>query len=159
MAGFFEQYETKGNWRERAVKWFFLLIFLGLILWGADWTLGKLGKDNISDFRAQWRLRSFYSALGEKQYEEAYSMWGCDKQHPCRDYAYDKFIEDWGPNSPNAAAPQAKKLVVRHCESGIVRTDLLPNNEMISLYVNRTDLIVSFAPWGDSCSSPSIPVP
>jgi len=159
MAGFLEQYETKSNWREKAVKWFFLGIFVLVALWGLDWTLGRLGKENISDFRTQWRVRSFYSALEDKRYEEAYAMWGCDKAHPCRDYAFVKFIEDWGPDSPNAAAPQAKKLVVRHCESGIVRTDLLPNQEMIHLYVNRDDLNLSFAPWGDSCSMPSIPVP
>jgi hypothetical protein len=159
MAGFLEQYETRSNWRENLVKWFFLLIVIGLLVWGIDWTLGKLGKENLSDFRAQWRVRSFISALEAQRYEDAYSMWGCDKAHPCRDYAYEKFMEDWGPHSPNSGAVKAKKLVVRHCESGIVRTDLLPNREMVHYYVNRDDLNISFAPWGDSCSAPSIPVP
>lgn len=159
MAGFFEQYETKSNWREKAVKWFFLAILALIALWGLDWTLGKLGKDNISDFRAQWRIRSFLSALDDKRYEEAYRMWGCDVARPCRDYSYASFMEDWGPKSINGAVTRGNKLVTRHCESGIIRTDLLPNKDMVHLYVNRDDLLISFAPWGDSCNAPSIPVP
>jgi len=159
MAGFFEQYETRSSWRERMVKWFFLAILVILVLWAADWTLGKLGKDNISDVRAQWRIKSFINALDEKRYEDAYKMWGCEKSKPCRDYSYASFIEDWGPHSANSNITRGRKLVTRHCESGIVRTDLLPNKEMVSLYVNRGDLIISYAPWGDSCTAPSIPVP
>lgn len=159
MAGFFEQYETKTSLRERVVKWFFLTILAILVLWAVDWTLGKLGKDNISDFRSQWRIRSFLSALEEKRYEDAYRMWGCEKAKPCRDYSYASFMEDWGPHSANSTITRGRKLVTRHCQSGIIRTDLLPNKEMVSLYVNRDDQIISYAPWGDSCTAPSIPVP
>lgn len=159
MAGFFDQYETKSSLRERVAKWFFVAIVAVLLLWGLDWTLAKLGKDNLTDFRAQWRARSFVKALEAKSYEEAYSMWGCTKATPCRDYAYEKFMEDWGPNSPNAGLVNGEKLVTRHCATGIIRTDLLPNKEMVHLYVDRRDLNISFAPWGDSCSAPTMKAP
>lgn len=159
MSGFFEQYAEGSQWREKAVKWFFLAILAIALGYGVDWTLGRLGKDNLSDIRPQWKARTFYGLLEEKNYAEAYRLWGCTEAAPCKTYAMEKFMEDWGPKSAYANHEGRQKLVTRHCETGIVRTDQFKGGDMVHLYVDKRDLTLSFAPWGDSCSAPRMKVP
>ena len=157
MADFFESYEKGPTGRERFVKWFFWGIAFVILLFGVDWILGKLGRPNLSDFREQWRVRQFFSRLEAKDYEGAYRFWGCEPQNPCRDYRFDKFLEDWGPKSPQADLSRMRTEVIRHCGTGIIQTVRFGEDEPIHLWVNSGDLTLSFAPW--PVCNPRIPVP
>src|SRR5690242_17541653 len=55
------------------------------------------------------KVEGFLSALRNKDYKAAYEFWGCNEQKPCREYPFDKFMEDWGPSSPQGNAAGAVK--------------------------------------------------
>src|SRR5437016_2451046 len=52
-------------------------------------------------------VRHFLELLRQRDYADAYRMFGCTEATPCPNYAYPKFLEDWGPNSPFADASRA----------------------------------------------------
>ncbi len=41
--------------------------------------------------------KEFLSEVNAGQYQKAYEKWGCTAQHPCPNYDYQRFLEDWGP--------------------------------------------------------------
>lgn len=158
MAEFLESFDTKVSAREKFVRYFFILVALILLGAGIDWVLAKLGKPNLSDFREQWQARSFFSDLRAKRYEEAYRRWGCDPSRPCRDYRFEKFLEDWGPQSRYGDPNQVRVEVIRHCDSGIIQTvNFGPEDSTVHLFISKQDRVVSFSPW--PVCNPRIPVP
>lgn len=158
MSEFLDSYETRTTGREKFVRWFFIALALIILTAGVDWILNKLGKPNLSDIREQWRASSFLKNLRNGQYEEAYRLWGCDPAQPCRDYRYEKFLEDWGPKGIFAAAARGETVVIRHCDTGIIQSvQLGAPDDLVHLWVNSSDLSISFAPW--PVCNPRIPVP
>jgi hypothetical protein len=155
---FLESFETKPSSREKFVKAFFAGIALLVAVAGVDWVLAKLGKPNLSDFRPQWQARSFFSDLQNQRFEDAYRRWGCDKASPCRDYRFEKFLEDWGPQGRYGDPNRVQVEVIRHCEAGIIQTvNFGPPDSTVHLFVGKSDRVVSFSPW--PVCSPRIPVP
>src|SRR5690242_8045699 len=59
------------------------------------------------------QAKTFLQRLESHQCQDAYRMWGCTDQTPCRDYAFAKFMEDWGPNSPHANPKNARIAVAQ----------------------------------------------
>jgi hypothetical protein len=49
------------------------------------------------DFPEQRKAKRFVELLQQKDYKSAYALWGCTDANPCPQYAFDKFLEDWGP--------------------------------------------------------------
>lgn len=158
MAEFLESFDTKVSAREKFVKFFFVLVALILLGAGIDWVLAKLGKPNLSDIREQWQARSFFADLQAKRFEEAYRRWGCDPAKPCRDYRFEKFLEDWGPQSRYGDPSRVQVEVIRHCDSGIIQTvNFGPPDSTVHLFISKQDRVVSFSPW--PVCNPRIPVP
>jgi hypothetical protein len=155
---FLDSYETRVTGREKFVRLFFLLIALLLLVAGIDWILAKLGRSNLSDFREQWQVRAFFGDLQSQRYEEAYRRWGCDKSQPCRDYRFEKFLEDWGPKARYGDPQKVQVEVTRHCDGGIIRTvNFGQPDSTVHLYISKTDRTISFSPW--PVCNPRIPVP
>lgn len=158
MPEFLESFETKASPREKFVRAFFVLVALIILGAGVDWILAKLGKPNLSDFREQWQARSFLSDLQNKRYEAAYARWGCTSTSPCRDYRFEKFLEDWGSPGRYGDPHKAQVEVIRHCDSGIIQTvNFGAPDSTVHLFVSKTDRVVSFSPW--PVCNPRIPVP
>ena len=67
--------------------------------------------------------------------------------NPCRDYPLDKFLEDWGPKGPHGNIGAMKIIKTQHCKAGIIRTFEWGPKDTIPLWVNRGDLVLSYAPW------------
>ncbi len=96
----------------------------------------------------QTRVNEFLSDLRAHQYQQAYALWGCTAATPCRDYSFDKFMEDWGPRSANANASASHISMTQSCGNGVlVRVDY-PNAQPDMLFVDRSSKIISFAPPG-----------
>jgi hypothetical protein len=92
------------------------------------------------------QVKIFLQHLQSRQYQEAYSMWGCTGQTPCRDYAFPKFMEDWGPNSPHANAAKARMALSQSCgNSAFIRLEY-PQAEAVALMVDKNTEVISFAP-------------
>ncbi|HTW65926.1 MAG TPA: hypothetical protein VME17_14975 [Bryobacteraceae bacterium] len=97
------------------------------------------------------RAKTFVGLLQAHNYQAAYAMWGCTENHPCIEYSFNKFLEDWGPKSAHANAPAAMTIgLSQSCGSGVViRLDYKNPPDMVPLWVERDSGVISFAPWAE----------
>src|ERR1017187_793702 len=65
-------------------------------------------------------VNTFLGHLRNGEYQDAYRMWGCTEETPCREYPYPKFFDDWGPKSVHPNVQAAKLGVVQTCGNGVV---------------------------------------
>ena len=147
MSDFLEQYSTTDQTRDKVVRWILIVIAAVAAVWAIDWVLTTYGTYNLRDVREQWQAHKFFSLLAGKQYEAAYKLWGCDVSQPCRDYNYQKFMEDWGPKSPAANLSKRNVHAVRHCKTGIIQVMDFGADDTVNLFVESRTLVVGFAPW------------
>lgn len=110
----------------------------------------------LRNYKEERQARQFVSLLSDHQYKAAYALWGCTDEKPCRDYPYDRFMEDWGPKSPHADMTKVKVVQTKSCSGGIIRVLRWEGQkEDVFLWVNRSDLVLSFSPWGAPVCSPT----
>ena len=165
MTSFLENYGAGDEVRER--RWKRLLMALGALL-----VLAFFGYFAFRDFPEKRQAEAFLNLVRGRQFEVAYQTWGCTDAHPCRDYSYESFLEDWGPaKNPEGlkvrpvvhdtgpkirrvllgAASRLSQLVnsmpVQHCANGIIVTVEFAPGDQVPLWVNRGDLALSIAPW------------
>jgi len=95
------------------------------------------------------RAKNFLGLLSAHNYQAAYAMWGCTDSHPCPDYPFAKFQEDWGPKSQHASDPAAVSIGrSESCGSGVVIPLSYKNPvDSVPLWVERDTGTISFAPW------------
>ena len=95
------------------------------------------------------QAKNFLALLAAHNYPDAYIMWGCTETHPCPQYQYPKFLEDWGPKSAHAGEPAAASIgLSQSCGSGVVvRLDYKSPQDSVPLWVERDSGTISFAPW------------
>ncbi|MCY4593608.1 MAG: hypothetical protein OXC19_02265 [Bryobacterales bacterium] len=86
-------YGTKGVLAERIVK-------IVLVSVAVTAMLGALYYVFFRNWREERYAKRFFEQIRAEQYEEAYRLWGCSAEEPCRYYPYDEFLEDWGPDAP-----------------------------------------------------------
>jgi len=137
MEGYLEAYGAGDEQRERRIK--------RIVIWGlvAVITGGSL-YFIFHTWRQEQVVKQFFSLLEQKNYQAAYALWCPD--HPCKYYAPDKFIEDWGPSSAFADPAAAKVAHVDSCGTG-VRFDVEhPKAGELGLYVDRDTNLIGFAP-------------
>jgi len=108
----------------------------GLILYGV-----------FKNHSEEGRAKTFLSLLNARAYSGAYAMWGCTDSHPCPDYSFAKFQEDWGPKSEHANPSAAHVGLSQSCGSGVVIQLDYKAEETVSLFVERGSGTLSFAPW------------
>jgi hypothetical protein len=99
------------------------------------------------NYREKGQASTFLNLLRERQYEKAYEAWGCTAAKPCPDYAYEKFLEDWGPESPHTNLSSMQVVRTNSCADGIIQILRFGDDEEVRLWVSRSDLSLSFAPW------------
>jgi len=97
-------------------------------------------------YRHKKRVESFLDLLGKQDYQAAYQMWGCTPSTPCRDYSFDRFMEDWGPNSPRSILPTGIKKT-KYCGHGVIAILDTKRGEESLLWIDSKDLTIGFAPW------------
>lgn len=142
MAEFLQGYGHSDAKRERIVKRIVACTAVAAILGVAGWFFFR-------DFREQQQVRRFFTLLEEKDYDGAYRLWGCDPANPCRDYTKEKFLEDWGPKGVYTRKSGLRFEEKRSCETGIIQYVGYGESEddIVHLYVQRSGLTMSFAPW------------
>ncbi len=140
MSGFLDNYGVSDMKRERGLKRILLAAVLLLIVgFGGYWF--------FHDFRERRTISRFLTLLGEKNYEDAYRLWGCDPAKPCRDYNFARFMEDWGPKSPHASVAAARVRRTRSCDAGVIQIiEFKPGDEVL-LYVDRQQRAIGFSPF------------
>jgi hypothetical protein len=113
------------------------VLVAGLILFGI-----------FKNHSEEQRAKTFVGLLQARNYPAAYAMWGCTDAHPCPEYPFTKFQEDWGPQSSHANESVARIGMTQSCGSGVlIRLDYQGPQEPVSLWVERDSGVISFAPW------------
>lgn len=143
MSGYLDNFGQSDATRERNFK-----RAAGAVLLAA--LVGLAGYLFFHDYFEKRQVSRFFDLLRAGSYDEAYRLWGCDPAHPCRDYNRERFLEDWGPKSPNAARIASSMRVrrTRSCELGIISVVEFKPGDEVFLFVDRGNRQISFSPWG-----------
>ncbi|MBI4889919.1 MAG: hypothetical protein HY821_04785 [Acidobacteria bacterium] len=140
MPGFLDNYGVSDARREKGVRRWVLGILGALCLaWLGYWF--------IHDFREKRQVSHFLDLVAERKFEDAYRLWGCDPKQPCRDYSFQKFLEDWGPKSPYSNTAKAHVRRTRSCSDGVIQILEFGPGDEILLYVDRKTRNLSFSPF------------
>jgi len=81
------------------------------------------------NWREERQVDRFLTTIHEQRFEDGYLFWGCSVTEPCRDYLFNEFLDDWGPESPLG---QVKSFEVS-------RSYTQPNGAIIELTVNGVE--------------------
>ena len=142
MAGYLDTYGAGVERRIKIIKTVVISVVSVLVI-------GGILTFVFYNFREEQRVKQFFAALAAKDYKAAYAMFGCTDAKPCTAYAFDKFMEDFGPNSGHNAA-QARVTRSRTCGTGVILTVDYGQNKQEKLWVERKDMSIGFPPF-DGC--------
>src|SRR5260370_27515062 len=137
MAGYLEQYGAGEERRGKIIK-LLVISLVALVLIGGGLYF------NFHNFREERQVKEFLSHLGSGDYKAAYALFGCTDAKPCRYYPFDKFMEDWGPNSGHAGFGEARITRSRSCGSGVLLTVAYGKNQQEKLWVELCDMSIGF---------------
>jgi hypothetical protein len=154
---YLDEYGAGDERRGKIIKWAAAAVVVAAV---AAFLLYHL----LRNYREDRQVKAFSEMLQRKDYKGAYALWGCTETNPCRDYSFDKFLEDWGPQSRYANAsqveighPQQREGAVGairrflgigySCEDGVIYELKAAGAEPVLLYVLRKDQTIGFAPW------------
>jgi len=143
MSGFLNAYEDQA---ERQYRRSALLkrVILGTLLVAV---IGATAYYSLRTRSQEHTVKQFLDDLQHQRYQQAYALWGCTQDTPCKYYPPDKFTEDWGPGSRYANAGAFQIDHVDYCGDGVVFDLTYPNSDELGLWVQRTNNVLSFAPW------------
>lgn len=140
MAGYLEGYGAGAERRLKMIRWTVISVVVVLVI-------GTALYFRFRDWAEEKQTKQFLADLQAKDYKSAYALWGCTEAHPCKQYAFEKFMEDWGPKSPHANVEQAKLAKSKSCAKGVIQFLEFPGQEEVQLWVERKDQTLGFAPW------------
>ena len=139
MAGYLSDYGVKDLEREKRNKQIVLAV-VGLVV------LGGIFYYFARTFTEERTVSRFVSLLSSQDYKGAYAMWGCTDQTPCRDYRFERFMEDWGPKSPYPQPAEIDKVLAEPCGNAVWITIKSPKTEELGLAVDSDTRQLSFTP-------------
>ena len=126
MSGYLDDYGVSDSRRETIFKRIvagagILVIVAGILYF------------QFRNYREEQQIQSFIALLEQKDYKAAYELWGCTEEYPCPGYAYEKFLEDWGPESMHPDITAGRRDA---CARGDVRA---PARDGVRLCERRLD--------------------
>jgi hypothetical protein len=140
MPGYLDHYGAGEEQRNRLIKRILISAFAVIVISGGLY----LGFRN---FRQKSKVKDFIALLQKQDYRAAYAMWGCTDVNPCPDYRFEKFLEDWGPESPNARISSYEISRSRACGSGVIVTLALGPGREERLWVEGPQMTLGYSPW------------
>ena len=142
MPGFLDSsYGVTDARRERRNKLIVLWI-LGIAI------AGTILYFSFRTYRQERVVKQFLSLLKQQNYQDAYKLWGCTQETPCKYYPPERFNEDWGPAGQYKDAGNAKISNEDVCGSGVIFTVDIPKIDPFGLWVESSSNILGFAPNG-----------
>lgn len=139
MAEFLTGYGVKDQKRENRYKRIVLVAVTLALLGGLIYYFART-------FTEQRTVSRFTSLLSSQNYKDAYAMWGCTDQAPCRDYKFESFLQDWGPKSPYPNPSEISTTLAEPCGNSVWVTIKTPNTEEVGLAVDPETRLLSFTP-------------
>jgi hypothetical protein len=135
MAGYLDSYGAGDEQRERRVKRIVICGLIGVaVVTGVYFMFRNWQQERV--------VKQFFALLEQKKYQDAYAMFGCTPDHPCKYYSPEKFNEDWGPGSPFKNPGAVKIEHEDTCGNGVVFDIGTPEG----LFVDKETNTLSFAP-------------
>ena len=98
----------------------------------------------VKNLREKQVVKHFLQQVNSGEYQAGYATWGCTSAHPCPEYSYQKFLEDWGPKQ---GRNDWRIAGVDGCPTGVIVTVKTPGLESEPLWIQRGDKSISFSPW------------
>jgi hypothetical protein len=98
----------------------------------------------FKNFPEKQIIKGFLAQVNSGQLQSAYETWGCTQAHPCKEYSYQKFVEDWGRK---AGRDDWHISGVDGCRNGVIITVQTRGSEPEPLWVERSNKVLSFSPW------------
>ena len=139
MAGYLDQYGAGDERRWKIIKTLLISVVTLAAVGGALFFI-------FHNYREESRVKQFYKLLASRDYKGAYALFGCTDTTPCRYYAFDKFMEDFGPNTGHENLSDVRIARSRSCGSGVLLTIDLGRNQQEKLWVERHDMSIGFPP-------------
>ena len=140
MADYLDGYGVVDARRERRRRRIILCSFVAALV-------GVTGYLYVRTWREERVVKQFFATLERRDFQGAYKMFGCTQDTPCPNYDPARFTEDWGADSPYSKGSAARVANVDFCDNGVVFLVNYPNAEPVSLWVERSTKVISFAPW------------
>jgi len=137
MGSYLQQYGVDDERRARSIK-IIILIGLGLLI------LAVASYFFFHNFFEKRVAASFLADVNAHNYQEAYRKWGCTESHPCPNYDFNRFMEDWGPAKRTRSPWEIAS--VDGCKSFVTVNVKAEGAELQSLSVERRDRSLGFAP-------------
>lgn len=137
MASYLQQYGAGEEHRNRIIK----RIILGAI---AVVVVAIAAYLFFHNFPEKQVARHFLADVNGGRYQQAYADWGCTADHPCKNYDFNRFMEDWGP-SKKISSPW-KVASVDGCRTFVTINVQAQGSELQSLSVERDNQELGFAP-------------
>jgi hypothetical protein len=135
MGSYLQQYGEGDERRSRIIK---TIVIASLIVA----TLAIAAYLFFRNYPEKQVVKQFLTEVNAHQYENAYRDWGCTPSHPCRDYNYSRFMQDWGAKG---SSPW-KIASVDGCKTFVTVNVQANGAELESLAVQRGNHTLSFAP-------------
>lgn len=143
MSSYLEAYGSSEEQKAKRAK----LLKRGLVLLILLLIAAGLGYIFFKNHSEEQRVKGFLEELRKQDFQAAYRMWGCTESTPCRDYAFPKFMDDWGPKGSHADIGSAHIGMSQSCGTGVILRVDYRGAEPVPLWVERGTHLVSFAPW------------
>lgn len=137
MGSYLQGYGAEEERRNRVIKWI-ILICLGIVI------LAFAAYLFFHNFSEKQTVKRFLAEVNARNYQAAYRDWGCTSAHPCPNYDYNRFLEDWGP-SKKIGSPW-KIASVDGCKTFVTVNVQAEGSELQSLAVERDNDGLGFAP-------------
>lgn len=144
MGTYLQQYGAGDERRIRIIK---TLVFTGLGLV----VLAIIAYFLFHNYREKQVVKGFLASLNSRDFEGAYRDWGCTPEHPCPNYDFHRFLDDWGP-AKKVTSPW-KIASIDGCKTFVTVNVQAEGSELQSLAVERRDRSLSFAP-APECQEP-----
>src|SRR5271168_3922827 len=116
MSSYLEAYGAAEQHRARIIG----IIKTSSIVLGCALVAGLILYGVFRNYGEEKRAKTFLGLLTAGNYPAAYAMWGCTESHPCPQYPFAKFQDDWGPKSEHANESVARIGLSQSCGSGVL---------------------------------------
>ncbi|MGH9721336.1 MAG: hypothetical protein ACRD8O_14080 [Bryobacteraceae bacterium] len=138
--GYLDHYGERDARREKHWKRFWLGLIVLIVVSISAFLL-------LRNHKQKAQVREFIEHLQKKDYTAAYGLWGCTDAAPCRDYPFNKFMGDWGPQSRYGQIAGYNITRTRGCGSGVIVTVDFGGGREEKFWVENRDLTVTSSPW------------
>ena len=132
-------YASRGVLAERIVKIVLVTVAVAALLTPVYFVFFR-------NWREELQAKRFLELLMEDRFKEAYSMWGCSVEEPCRYYPYDEFLEDWGPDAPYGELSEYALGRSYTQSNGVILRYTINGADAPPLWIELSPAKISFAP-------------